>query len=107
MDPREAYELLKQGCCVLVDVREEQELRETGIAEGALWMPMSKIAECHCDWREFKAKLPKNKPIVLYCKSGARSGRIAEFLALEGYVTKNAGGLKDWEAAQLPIKPFP
>lgn len=92
---------------ILVDVREESELRETGIAEGAVWMPTSKIAEDHPDWREFKKSLSKDKIVMLYCRSGNRSGQVADFLAGEGYRTANVGGFKDWQAAKMPWKKFP
>ena len=107
MDLKIANIQVKSGAAVLIDVREEEELRESGIAEGALWMPMSKMGEDDADWTAFKQNLPKDKPIFLYCRSGNRSGRVAEFLRLEGYDTNNLGGFKDWQAAELPTRPFP
>lgn len=104
MTPAEALELVKTGKAVLVDVREEEELRESGYAQGALWMPTSEISEDTPKWQEFKSKLPKDKPVILYCRSGNRSGRLAEFLAQDGYSTVNLGGFCDWKAAQLPIQ---
>lgn len=106
MNPTEAQNLLKSGKAVLVDVREEEELRESGLADGALWMPTSKMDEEEPDWKAFKAALPKDKKVILYCRSGARSGRVAEFLAQEGFDTENLGGFKDWSAAGLPVKKF-
>ena len=39
---------------------------------------------------------PKDKPIVLYCASGARSGQGARFLKQAGFTDViNAGGLDD------------
>ncbi|MGE3260584.1 MAG: rhodanese-like domain-containing protein [Bacteriovoracia bacterium] len=104
MTPAEALELVKSGKAVLVDVREENELQESGYAQGALWMPTSEISEDTPKWQEFKAKLPKDKPVILYCRSGNRSGRLAEFLAQDGYETVNLGGFCEWKAAQLPIQ---
>ncbi|NUM88864.1 MAG: rhodanese-like domain-containing protein [Bdellovibrionales bacterium] len=107
MNPKEAQGVLLSRLGVLIDVREEEELRESGIAEGALWMPISKIAEDHPDWRELRKTLSKDKIVMLYCRSGARSGQLAAFLAAEGYRTANVGGFKDWQAANLPWKKFP
>lgn len=107
MDPKDAFELVKSGKAILVDVREEHELKESGIAEGAICMPTSKIGECHCDWTNFKKSLSKDKPVLLYCRSGARSGRVAEMLACEGYKTENVGGFAAWKEAGLPTKKFP
>jgi rhodanese-related sulfurtransferase len=107
MSPMEANKLVQEGKAVLVDVREEPELRETGLAEGALWMPCSKMDEEEPDWKSFKESLPKDRPILLYCRSGNRSGRVAEFLKLDGFDTYNLGGFSDWVAAALPVKKFP
>ncbi|MGZ3712428.1 MAG: rhodanese-like domain-containing protein [Bdellovibrionota bacterium] len=104
MTPAEALELVKKGKAVLVDVREEQELIESGYAECALWMPISEMAEDTPKWQEFKNRLPKDKQVILYCRSGNRSGRLAEFLSQDGYQTVNLGGFCDWQSAKLPIK---
>ena len=104
MDPKEAFGMLQNRLAILVDVREEVELKESGFAEGSQWMPTSKITDNHPDWQAFKQKLPKDKTIVFYCRSGARSGRVAEFLASEGYQTANMGGFSGWQTAHLPIK---
>lgn len=107
MSPTESQELFKAGKAILVDVREDEELRESGTAEGALWMPTSKICDDDPEWTAFKANLPKDKKVILFCRSGNRSGRVAEFLRCEGYDTENAGGFKDWVAAGLPVRKFP
>lgn len=106
MTCQEALELVKSGKAILVDVREEEELKESGLADGALWMPTSEVSEDTPKWQEFKAKLPKDKQVILYCRSGNRSGRMAEFLSQDGYQTVNLGGFCDWKAAQLPIRKF-
>lgn len=107
MQPKEAHALCKEGKAILVDVREEEELRESGLAEGALWMPTSKMDEDEPQWRDFKAALTKEKTIILYCRSGARSGRVAELLAQQGFQTHNLGGFQAWVGAQLPVRKFP
>lgn len=107
MDPKEARKLVQEGLAVLVDVREEDELRASGTAEGALWMPCSKMDEDEPEWKAFKAKLPKGKPVILFCKAGSRSGRVTEFLIEAGYDAHNLGGFSDWAGAGLPVKKFP
>ena len=107
MEPKEAQGMLMNRLGILVDVREEDELKESGIAAGAIWMPTSKMVDDNAEWIKFKKDLPKDKTIMFYCRSGARSGRVAEFLAQEGYNTTNVGGFKDWQAAGLPTKKFP
>lgn len=106
MTQQQAHELVKNKKAILIDVREEEELRESGLADGALWMPCSKMDEDEAEWVAFKKKLPKDLPLILYCRSGNRSGRVAEFLRQEGFETVNLGGFKDWVAAGLPVLKF-
>lgn len=107
MEPKKAHELVKQGQAVLIDVREKEELEESGIAEGALWMPTSKMDDEDQDWVAFRQKLPKDKPVIFYCRSGNRSGRVACFFQEDGYDAHNMGGFCDWLAAGLPHRAFP
>ena len=97
---------IKNNSAVLVDIREEDELKESGIAQGALWMPTSKMAENHDDWVAFKEKLPKDKTIYMYCRGGGRVTRVAGMLCCQGYKVENIGGLKDWVEAGLPVEPY-
>jgi rhodanese-related sulfurtransferase len=106
MDAKEANGMVMNRLGILVDVREANELQESGIAEGALWMPTSKISENHPDWQAFKKNLKKDQQIILYCRSGARSGRVAGMLSAEGYNTANMGGFSSWVEAKLPVKKF-
>lgn len=51
------------------------------------------------------AKLSKEKPIAIYCRSGRRSASAAEKLAAEGYQLINlAGGILAWQQAQMPLE---
>ena len=106
MTPQEAQELVKQGKALLIDVREELELQQTGTAEGAVWMPLSAMVDDTDLWRAFKQSLPKDKSLIFFCKLGGRSGRMAEFLGCDGYQTVNLGGFSEWTSAGLPVKPF-
>jgi len=106
MTPKEAHTLVAAGKAILVDVREEEELRETGMAEGAQWMPTSAMSEDTPEWQAFKEALPKDRQVLVYCRSGNRSGRVAEFLCCDGYQAVNVGGFADWKSAGLPVKAF-
>ncbi|RYZ96073.1 MAG: rhodanese-like domain-containing protein, partial [Proteobacteria bacterium] len=101
--PQEAHALVAENKAVLIDVREEHELVESGMAEGALWMPTSLMDDDEPTWKNFKASLPKDKKVILYCRSGQRSGRVSEFLKDEGFDSFNAGGFKEWQARGLPL----
>ena len=54
-------------------------------------------------WKEFLSQAG-DKEIILYCRSGKRSGVIAAALAAKGLKVANAGGFKDWESAGLPVR---
>ena len=84
MTAQEARQMVQEGKAILIDVREEQELRETGTAEGAIWMPSSAI-EDEPRWNAFKDSLPKDKLLILFCKLGGRAGRMTEFLCIDGF----------------------
>jgi len=106
MDAKEAFALIQNNIALLMDIREADELAESGIAKGATWMPTSKMAENHPDWTAFKASHPKDKALIMYCRSGGRVTRVAAMLAMEGFTVENIGGFKDWQAAGLPTEPF-
>jgi phage shock protein E len=80
-------EKIKAGAKV-VDVRSPDEFRDGGYP-GAVNIPVQ-------DLGRRLAEIPKDKPVVLYCASGARSGMAARVLKQAGYAdVVNAGGLGD------------
>lgn len=103
MTALEAFNLQQKKEAVIVDVREESELRASGYAQGAAWIPLSKIANNHSDWIAFKQGLSKHTIVVFYCLSGGRSGRVAELLESDGYRVANMGAFASWKAAALPV----
>lgn len=74
----------------LIDVREPNEF-EAGHILGARNIPMSQIR------MRFK-EIRQDMPIYLYCQSGMRSARAAQFLYRKGYkdLTQLQGGFKKW-----------
>ena len=63
----------------LVDVREPAEVA-SGMLPGAVNIPMSAFVE---RMRE----LDPARPVVLVCRSGNRSGQVAEYLSGHGFTT--------------------
>jgi rhodanese-related sulfurtransferase len=100
----EAARLVATGQAVLVDVREPGECAETGVAAPAVLLPKSDFDGDQKLWKDFLAKTD-GKQIILYCGSGRRAGVIGKTLAEQGRPVANAGGLKDWTAANLPVRP--
>lgn len=100
MDVQAAYEEWTAGRLEILDVREVPEHETTHIAGVAL-IPMSEM-------RERVDELPSGgRPLALICRSGARSGRLAEALTDlgdHGEVANVEGGLLAWAAAGLPYE---
>jgi hydroxyacylglutathione hydrolase len=80
----------------VLDVRRKTEFAEGHIA-GA-----TNIA--HTRLLSRLAEVPKDRPILVNCRSGARSARACSLLQRHGYhVTNLAGGMLAWEMAKVPV----
>lgn len=101
--PAEAAKLVAEGKAVLVDVREPNEWQETGVAAPAVLLPKSDFDGDQKQWKEFLAK-NNGKEVLVYCRSGRRSGTVASALAEKGVKTANVGGFNEWASAGLPTR---
>ncbi len=99
----EAAKLVAAGRAVLVDVREPAECKETGVAAPALQLPKSDFDGTQKEWKEFLAKVG-DKQVLTYCRSGGRAATVAAALNEKGLKAASVGGLKDWQAAGLPMR---
>jgi phage shock protein E len=78
-------EKLKAGA-TLLDVRSEAEYR-SGSYRGAINVPLQALTG-RLD------RIPKDRPVVVFCASGSRSAMAARLLKRAGYAdVSNAGGL--------------
>lgn len=94
VDAGEAVQMIATGA-FLLDVREPDEW-QAGHAPEAHHVPMAEVAQSI-------AELPSSD-IVVVCRSGARSQRVAAFLAAQGRSARNlAGGMQAWAASGLPV----
>jgi len=104
--PANAAKLVAEGKAVLIDVREPAEWLESGVAAPAVLLPKSEFDNGRVgEWKDFLAQLG-DKQIIAYCRSGKRSGVVAEALEKEGHKVANAGGFKDWTEAGLPTRKY-
>ena len=93
--PEEVKERLDKGENLnLVDVREPHERAEFNI--GGLFVPLGKVQMMQIDELENL----KNEEVIVYCRSGNRSGQAAMILETMGFTnTKNlAGGMMAWQS---------
>jgi len=98
VDTNGAVSLMDDDELIIIDVREEKE-RKAGFLTNDLNIPMGQV----------KAKmdsLDKSKNILVYCKSGTRSDRIADILSKNDFqkVSSLKGGFNAWLKADLPIQ---
>jgi rhodanese-related sulfurtransferase len=76
----------------VIDVREENEFAQSRIP-GTILMPMSRFGDIYTDLND-----KKDAEIIVQCRSGARSDRVAGFLRNQGFsnVRNLAGGILAW-----------
>ena len=86
------------GDLVLLDVRTPAEMAQ-GMIPGAAAVPMH-LVPLRLDGLREQAK------IVVYCRTGARSGQVCAFLKQQGIdqAVNLRGGIVDWYRRGLPIE---
>ena len=96
---KEFAELIADPEVLILDVRKADEFAE-GHIKGAIL-----IDQFQSDFVEqAQAKLPKEKTIAVYCRSGRRSANAADKLADVGYKCVNLkGGIIAWKEAGMPV----
>lgn len=99
MEVKEFAELIAEPNVVILDVRKADEFTEGHIAGAVL------IDQFQSDFVELaQAKLPKDKTIAIYCRSGRRSANAAGKLADVGFKCVNLkGGIIVWKEAGKPV----
>ena len=91
-------EMAASGEVELIDVRRDYEY-EGGHLPGARWIEMN-------DLTASSESIPKDRPVVFYCRSGNRSAMAAEAFAQAGYDAHNlAGGILAWVDLENPLEP--
>jgi rhodanese-related sulfurtransferase len=98
VQPDEVRRLHRAGEIQLVDVREPYEW-EAGRVDGARHIELERLAS--------KAdSIDRERPVVFYCRVGARSGMAASAFRRAGYQAYSMdGGITAWHARGLPLEP--
>lgn len=101
IDPAEAIERVGTGELTLIDIRDGNELKMTGHASGAIHIPLTVFRmKADPSSPEFHPALSVDKPVALYCASGARSQMAAQLMMQLGFAeVYNLGGLHHWQMA--------
>ena len=109
----DALQAVKKGEVVLVDIRQPEEWKQTGVPEGAKLIPMRHPDGGAGFIRDLLAATngDRNAPIALICRTGNRSGATAKALSEAGFthildVSEGMGGSGSgpgWIKRDLPM----
>ena len=83
----EAYQMFNQDSCNLIDIREINELDNSGRVDGAIHIPRGML-EIYLDPNSVffqNGQLNQNKEFVLFCAGGVRSALAVKSLKEMGY----------------------
>jgi len=99
LTPASAVQLMNNEDVVVLDVREASETAGGKIAK-AVQIPVGAVKT-----RIAELDKHKNKTLLVYCKTGARSAAACKELSQHGFdkVYSLNGGLLAWQEAHLPI----
>jgi len=94
----QARELIAREGAQALDIRDDGEFADGHIA-GAT----------HASEEELEPRLDdlsKDAPVIVVCKDGERSAKVAEALREKGYEAAHVGGGMDaWSSEKLPLQP--
>jgi rhodanese-related sulfurtransferase len=83
----EAYKMVQENQCNLIDIRELNELELTGKVEGANHVPMGNLEtllDPNSDVYK-NGQIDKDKEVVLFCAGGVRSEMSVKSLTEKGF----------------------
>ncbi|MFT7252239.1 MAG: rhodanese-related sulfurtransferase [Flavobacterium sp.] len=100
VDSNKFEEQMKESTSQIVDVRTSEEYTEGHIVNA---VNMDVTSD---DFESKIVSLDKEKPVMVYCKSGGRSAKAAAILRDNGFkqVYDLDGGMIGWNAASKPIE---
>jgi len=113
--PEQAFARASAGELLIVDVRQPEEWRETGMAPGAVGVPLRHPAGEAGLVADIDAIVggDRDRPLALVCRSGRRSAQAAEILRANGFTQVynvsggmlGGGGQAGWVEKRLPVEP--
>lgn len=107
LSPQQVHEEVSKGNATLIDLRESEELKQSGKIPQSVHVPRGML-EFHADpaLPYHKPEFDKNRRLILHCASGGRSALAARTLKEMGYenVAHMEGGIKAWKEAGMPLE---
>lgn len=99
ISPEKVSEILKtqKDSYIILDVRTKEEF-DLGHLDSALLVPVDELETRY-------GELSKDKPIIVYCRSGSRSAKAAALLVSKGFsqVYDMTGGINAWTSKGYPV----
>lgn len=97
--PSAAITVINNENPVLLDVREMNELGD-GMLRDSVHIPLSAVNKRLSEMDKYR-----DRPVLVYCRSGNRSGSVCRSLNGRGFdkVFNLSGGIMAWRDAHLPI----
>ena len=107
IDVDEAFKMVQNKSCNLIDIRESNELENTGSVEGATHIPRGML-EVYLDPNSpifQNGKLDQDKEFILFCAGGVRSALAVKSLKDMGYhkISHIEGGFASISSSKFKI----
>ena len=107
IDADQAFQMVQDKNCNLIDIRESNELENSGRVEGASHIPRGML-EVYLDPNSpmfQNGKLEQNKEFVLFCAGGVRSALAVKSLKDMGYqkISHIEGGFASMVSSKFKI----
>jgi phage shock protein E len=93
VQPPEDFAALVKGGAQIIDVRSKEEY-SSGHLKGSVKIPLQSL-------QGQLNKISKEKPVIVCCASGMRSGSAKSVLQAKGYTVYNGGG---WTSLERKIR---
>lgn len=96
----EAVQLINRKDALVIDVRDAGEF-ESGHIASARHVPERQLVERMGEFEKFK-----DRPLIVACRSGARSSAAVQILRRHGFgeAVNLQGGIGAWEQAGMPLQ---
>lgn len=94
IDLKDLTEKINSNNSLVLDVREDHEVEEGHLA-SAKWMALSELSADPESYVSVLKEKHADKEILVYCRSGNRSGQTASFLKAAGFNTVNIGAFEE------------
>lgn len=96
----DAVQLINRKDAVIIDVRDVGEY-EAGHIAGARHVPERQLADRLKELEKFR-----DRPVIVTCRSGTRSGVAVQVLRRNGFkeAVNLSGGIGAWEQAGMPLQ---